>query len=116
MHIQHKRVPFYSRDSDVASCILITRHVIRDNILSQTAAMLLRRKQLEGYSEAWELHHRATVLIPMSDDPSRTWSSVRRVSESVCRMRGNSTSRISKGGIYKGEVLQRCHREPLNNF
>lgn len=34
----------------------------------------------------------------------------------VCRMRDNSTSRISKRGIHKGEVLQRCHREPLNDY
>ena len=34
----------------------------------------------------------------------------------VCRMRGNGTSRISKGGLYKGEVLQRCYQEPLNDY
>ena len=68
----------------------------RDNILSQTAAMLLRRKQLEGYSEARELYHRAAVLIPMSDDPSRTWSSVRRVSESVCAVCAATVRRVSR--------------------
>ena len=29
-------------------------------------------------------HRSVSVLIPMSDDPSHTWSSVRRVSKSVC--------------------------------
>ena len=34
----------------------------------------------------------------------------------VRRMRDNSTSRISKRGIYKGEVLQRCYQKPLNDY
>ncbi len=41
--------------------------------------------------------------------------SVESVGVCVCRMRGDGTSRISKRGLYKGEVLQRCYQEPLND-
>ena len=34
------------------------------------------------------------VLIPMSDDPSHTWSSVRRVSKSVCAVCATTARRV----------------------
>ena len=33
----------------------------------------------------------------------------------ACRMRGEGTPRISKRGLYRGEVLQRCYQKPLSD-
>ena len=74
----------------MANRTLITWKIVRDHILSQIAAIL----------EARELHHRATVLISVLDDSSRTWSSVRRVSGSVRAVCAATIRRVSRRDGY----------------
>ena len=102
-HLQHKRVPLYSRDGDATDCILITRYVVHGNTLNHIAAslqMFLFQIYLERYSEAWELHHRTTISISMSGDPNHTRSSVRRVSEPVCAICAATIGRVSRKEEY----------------